>query len=281
MRAPAAPEPIMKRATAVLLVIVAGAVLAPWLAPFDPAAQLDIVQLKNGVPSAAHWFGTDPYSRDVLSRALFGARTSLSVALIATVIATIVGGAWGICAATVSDRVGDVLMSVVDIVRSLPRVLLFLGVAVLAGPLSAVTLAMVLGATAWTGTSRIVYVLVREISARPFVEAARSIGASRWRLMQRHIMPQLLNPIVASGALLLADILAVEAGLSFIGLGVRPPGASWGGMLQDGLPYLRSAWWLTAVPSTLLIATVLSAAGIADRLERAPGRRPLAPSERP
>jgi peptide/nickel transport system permease protein len=157
---------------------------------------------------------------------------------------------------------------VVDVVRSLPRVLLFLGVAVLAGPLNAVTLALVLGATAWTGTSRIVYVLVREISARPFVEAARSIGASRWRLMQHHIMPQLLMPVVASGALLLADILAVEAGLSFIGLGVRPPGASWGGMLQDGLPYLSSAWWLTAVPSTLLIATVLSAAGIADRLEQ-------------
>jgi peptide/nickel transport system permease protein len=263
----------VKRAIAVLVLIIAAAVFAPWLAPFDPAAQLDIVQLKNGVPSLTHWLGTDPYSRDVLSRALFGARTSLSVALIATVIATVVGGAWGLCAATVSDRVGDVLMSVVDIVRSLPRVLLFLGVAVLVGPLGAVTLAMVLGATAWTGTSRIVYVLVREISARPFVEAARSIGASRWRLLQRHVLPQLLTPIAASSALLLADILAVEAGLSFIGLGVRPPGASWGGMLQDGLPYLRSAWWLTVVPSTLLIATVLSAAGIADRLESGSGRR--------
>ncbi len=270
----------MKRATVVLLLIVVAAAFAPWLAPYDPAVQLDIVQLKNAAPSLAHWLGTDPYSRDVFSRAVFGARTSLTVAALATLLATVVGCAWGACAASVSERAGDALMSIVDVVRSLPRVLVFLGVVVLLGPLKAVTLAVVLGATAWTGTSRLVYVLVRDISARPFVEAARSIGASRWRLMRQHVMPQLLNPIAASGALLLADILAVEAGLSFIGLGVRPPGASWGSMLQDGLPYLRSAWWLTAVPSSLLIATVLSAAGIADRLERRTARVSLTPAER-
>ena len=263
----------MRRAAVVLLLIVTAAILAPWLAPYDPAAQLDIVQLKNGAPSLSHWLGTDPYSRDVFSRAVFGARTSLTVAALATVLATVVGCAWGACAASVNESLGDGLMSVVDVMRSLPRVLVFLGVAVLLGPLSAVTLALVLGTTAWTGTSRLVYVLVREITARPFVEAARAMGASRWRLMQRHVMPQLLTPVVASGALLLADLLAVEAGLSFIGLGVRPPGSSWGSMLQDGLPYLRSAWWLAAVPSVLLIATVLSAAGIADRLGQASGRR--------
>jgi peptide/nickel transport system permease protein len=257
----------MKRASAVLLLIVALALLAPLVAPYDPAAQLDIIGLKNRAPSFAHWLGTDPFSRDVFSRAVFGARTSLTVAALATLLATLVGCMWGACAASVSDRLGDALMSVVDVLRSVPRVLVFLSVSVLLGPLSAVTLALVLGATAWTGTSRLVYVLVRDISARPFVEAAQAVGASRWRVMQRHVMPQLLNPIVASGALLLADILAVEAGLSFIGLGVRPPGASWGSMLQDGLPFLQSAWWLAAVPSLLLVATVLSAAGIADRLE--------------
>lgn len=140
------------------------------------------------------------------------------------------------------------------------------------GPLSAPVLALVLGATARPGTSRLVYVLVREISVRPFVEAAHATGASRWRLMRRHIMPQLVTPLAASGALLLADLLAVEAGLSFIGLGVRPPLATWGSMLQEALPYLRSAWWLTAVPSVLLIATVLSAAALADQLERRSSR---------
>jgi peptide/nickel transport system permease protein len=239
----------MKRASAVLLLIVALALLAPWVAPYDPAAQLDIVALKNSAPSLAHWLGTDPYSRDVFSRAVFGARTSLTVAALATLLATFVGCMWGACAASVSDQLGDALMSVVDVLRSVPRVLVFLSVSVLLGPLSAVTLALVLGATAWTGTSRLVYVLVRDISARPFVEAAQAVGASRWRVIQRHVMPQLLNPIVASGALLLADILAVEAGLSFIGLGVRPPGASWGSMLQDGLPFLQSAWWPLGSPT--------------------------------
>jgi peptide/nickel transport system permease protein len=271
------PDRRAMRAAIMLTVITAAGLLAPWIAPYDPAVQLDIVQLKNGAPSLAHWFGTDPYSRDILSRALFGARTSLTVAAVATLLATVIGCAWGVCAATVSNRVGDVMMSVVDVVRSLPRVLLFLCIAVVLGPLSAMTLALVLGATAWTGTGRLVYVLVRDVTARPFVEAARSIGASRLRVLQRHVMPQLLTPLAASGALLLADILAVEAGLSFIGLGVRPPAASWGGMLQDGLPYLQSAWWLTAAPSVLLIATVLSAAGIADRLDFGRSQRSALP----
>lgn len=262
----------MKRAAPVLILIAVAAALAPWLAPYDPSAQLDIVLLKNNAPSMAHLFGTDPYSRDVFSRAIFGARTSLTVAALATLLATVVGCVWGACAASVSDDIGDGLMSIVDVMRSIPRVLLFLSVAVLLGPLNATALALVLGATAWTGTSRLVYVLVRDIGARPFVEAARAIGATRWDLFRRHVMPHLGSPVAASGALLLADILAVEAGLSFIGLGVRPPGASWGNMLQDALPYMQTAWWLTAVPSLLLIATVLSAAGIADRMERLPTR---------
>ena len=265
-------ERFLRRAPIVLLLIATAAMLAPWLAPFDPAAQLDVTLLKNLPPSLTHLFGTDPYSRDVFSRAVFGARTSLMVAALATVMATVVGCAWGALAATVGEGPGDAMMSVVDVLRSIPRVLVFLGVAVVLGPLGPVVLAVVLGATAWTGTSRIVHVLVRDISARAFVEAARAMGASRWRGLRRHVMPQLINPIAASGALLLADILAVEAGLSFIGLGVRPPQASWGSMLQDALPYIRSAWWLTAVPSLLLIMTVLSAAGVADRLQLRPVR---------
>ncbi len=257
----------MRRATIVLAMLCACAVLAPWIAPYDPAAQLDIVRLKNGAPSLAHWFGTDPYARDVFSRAIFGARTSLTVAALATMMATVVGCAWGAVAATVGSRLGDALMAVVDTLRSIPRILVFLGVTVLLGPLGTPMLALVLGATAWTGIGRLAYVLVRDVSARPFVEGARAMGASRWRCLWRHVAPQLISPIAASGALLLADLLAVEAGLSFIGLGVRPPQPSWGSMLQDALPYMRSAWWLTAVPSLLLIVTVLSAADIADRLE--------------
>lgn len=249
-----------------LATIAAAGMLAPWIAPFDPAAQLDIVALKNAAPSAAHLLGTDAYSRDILSRALFGARTSLTVATIATTLAVVIGSLWGAGAASSPTRVGDVMMSTVDVLRSIPRILLFLGAVVLFGALSSTGLAVVLGLSAWTGMARLVYVLVREQRVRPYIEAARSLGLSSWSVFGRHVVPQLVAPLGASGVLLLADMLALESGLSFIGIGIRPPAASWGNMVQDALPYLRSAWWLAAVPCVLLVTTVLCAASVADRL---------------
>lgn len=260
----------MKRAVTVLVLIGTAALLAPWIAPFDPAAQLDIVALKNSAPSLAHPFGTDAYSRDVLSRALFGARTSLTVSLLATIVATAVGCAWGLLAASVTPRVGAMLMSGVDVLRSVPRLLLYLGAIVLLGTIQSVGLALLLGLSAWTGTSHLVYHRTREVQGRPFVEGARSLGMSQWRVLTRHVLPHLAGPLSASGALLLADLLALEAGLSFIGIGVRAPDASWGSMVQDALPYLRSAWWLAAVPCVLLVTTVLCAARVADHLARLP-----------
>jgi len=260
----------MRRALIVLAFIAAAAALAPWLAPFDPAAQLDIVSLKNSAPSFAHPLGTDVYSRDVLSRALFGARTSLTVSLLATIIALVVGCAWGLLAASVGARFGALLMSAVDVLRSIPRLLLYLGALVLLGAMQTAGLAVLLGLTAWTGTSHLVYLRARDVQARPFVEGARSLGMSQWRVLTRHVVPHLSGPLSASGALLLADLLALEAGLSFIGIGVRPPDASWGSMIQDALPYLRSAWWLAAVPCVLLMTTVLCAARVADQLSRSP-----------
>ena len=248
-----------------VLIGIAG-LLAPWLAPFDPAAQLDIVALKNSAPSMTHVLGTDAYSRDILSRALFGARTSLAIATTATVLAIAIGSVWGAIAASVSARRGDAMMSAVDVLRSIPRILLFLGAVVVFGALSGRGLAIVLGLAAWTGMARLVFVLVREQRVRPYVEAARSLGVSASRVLVRHIAPQLISPLGAAGVLLLADMLALESGLSFIGIGVRPPDASWGNMVQDALPYLRSAWWLAAVPCLLLVTTVLCAASIADHL---------------
>lgn len=260
---------MMRRlAFGILAFIVLAALLAPFVAPFDPLRQLDIVNLKNQWPSARHWFGTDAYSRDILSRALFGARTSLMVASIATVVATVLGVIWGGVAATADSRVGSVMMLWVDVVRSVPRLLLFLVAVALAGALSPAVLAVLLGAAAWPATSRMVYSLVRDTEARSFVEAARSSGASSARVFALHITPHLTGPLAASGALLLADILALESGLSFLGLGVRPPGASWGSMVQDALPYLGSAWWTAAVPCACLVVTVLSAAALADHLQK-------------
>ncbi len=260
----------MQCAAIALTIVAIAALLAPWLAPFEPSAQLDIVALKNSAPSWSHWLGTDPYSRDIASRALFGARTSLGVATLSTTIATMIGVAWGATAAVFGGRMGPAMMSVVDVLRSVPRLLFFFGALVVLGVFNSVGLALVLGASAWAGTSRLVFGRVAELNARPFVESARALGASRWRVLRQQVVPHLLGPLSASGVLLFADMLALESGLSFLGVGVRPPTASWGNMVQDAIPYLRSAWWLAAVPCVLLMTTVLAAATIADHLTSTP-----------
>jgi len=255
-----------RAALVVLALVVAAALLAPFIAPYDPAVQLDIVALRNASPSIAHLLGTDAYSRDILSRVLFGARTSLLVAFLATIVATLLGSIWGGIAASGRGSVGTAMMLLVDVVRSVPRLLLFLVAVALMGALTPTLLAILLGAAAWPATSRLVFALVRDTQSRPFVEAARSSGATRARVFMKHVAPHLVSPLTASGALLLADVLALESGLSFIGLGVRAPGASWGTMVQDALPYLGSAWWTAAVPCVCLVVTVLSAAAVADSL---------------
>jgi peptide/nickel transport system permease protein len=263
-----------RAAAAVLATVVVLALLAPWLAPYDAAAQLDVVALKNAAPSAAHPLGTDPFSRDLLSRALYGARTSVGVGLLAAIVGTALGAAWGLAAGSARERTGDALMGAVDVVRALPLAVVLLAVlAVLEAP-SPPQLALLIGVAAWPQASRLVYVHVRGLRAREFVAAATALGASRPRVLARHVAPHLLGPLAASGALLLADAMALEAGLSFLGLGVRPPAASWGSMVQDGIPFLASAWWVAAVPSACLVVTVLSAARLADHAHAARLRAP-------
>lgn len=256
-------------AAGLLGAVVALALLAPWLAPYDPAAQLDLVALKNAPPSAAHPLGTDPYARDLLSRALFGARTSVGVGLLAALVGTLLGAAWGLVAGSARDATGDALMGAVDVVRALPLAVVLLAVLVVLEAPSPTELALLIGVAAWPQASRLVFVHVRGLRAREFVAAATALGASRRRVLARHVAPHLAGPLAASGALLLADAMALEAGLSFLGLGVRPPAASWGSMVQDGLPFLGSAWWVAAVPSACLVVTVLSAARLADHAHAA------------
>lgn len=244
-------------------VALAGAA-APWLAPHDPAAQLDLVLLKNAPPSLAHWLGTDSYSRDVLSRAIYGARTSLVIGVLGALISTAIAAVCGASAGWLRDSFGDGMMGVVDIVRAIPRKIVLLATLLFFPQPTTLTLAVLLGVTSWTATSRVVFVQMRALKSREFVSSARAVGASPWRVLTRHVAPHLLPSLCSAGAMLLADILATEAGLSFIGLGVRPPQASWGSILQDGIPYLSSAWWVTATPCVLLVWTVLSVAHLAD-----------------
>ena len=252
-----------------MLSIVALALLAPLVAPFDPNAQLNVVALKNSAPSFAHLLGTDSYSRDIFSRLLYGARSTITVSLVAVVIATSLGTVWGSIAAFAGGVAGEIMMGAVDVVRSVPRMLILLAAAVMVGPLPAGQLGILLGFTAWASTARLVFTLTRSCKALPFVEGARAIGGSRSRVAGAHVFPQLTGALAASSALLVADLIALEAALSFIGLGVQPPTASWGNMIQDALPYLGSAWWVAAAPCALVIITVLSASHSMDSMGKA------------
>lgn len=255
-----------------LLAFATVAVLAPHLAPYDPAYQIDLVALKNEAPSAAHPFGTDPFSRDVLSRTLYAARTSLGVAALAAAVATALGVGVGGVAGALGGRTERALMRAVDAVLGVPRVLLLLAVVALWGHISSPALALVLGLTAWPATSRLVRARVASVRRAEFVEAARALGASPARVLLRHLPPHVAGTVGVAATLLFGELLALEAGLSFLGLGVRPPDASWGSIVQDGASNLADAPWTVAAPTACVILCVLAASVLGDYLgDRARG----------
>jgi peptide/nickel transport system permease protein len=258
--------PRLPLSTVPLALIVVSVLTAPWIAPYDPTQQLDIVALKNAPPSVAHLLGTDPYSRDMLSRLLHGGRVSLAVSGLATVVAALLATLWGGIAASSGPVVGGVLMDVADALRAIPRKLLLLAIMLVVPNPSVPMLALLLGAGSWTALAQVVYTEARAVRAREFVRAAEALGVPPGRLLVHHVAPHLTRVIGAASATLLADLLAVEAGVSFLGLGVRPPTPSWGTMLQDGVAYLGSAWWVALAPALLLVLTVLGVARLADRL---------------
>jgi len=247
------------------------ALLAPWLAPYDPAWQFDLVQLRNTPPSAAHWLGTDSFARDLLSRLLFGARTSLVVGGVAALVGMGVGTAGGVATAFLPPWLEQLVLGGCDVLRTLPRLLWYLMVLLLAGALAPLALGVVIGVSAAPSTLRLVHGEAAALRARPFMEAARALGTPLGRRLRVQLLPHVLPTVLASGVLLLADAMALEAGLSFVGLGVRPPTASWGNMVQEGIPVLESAWWVAAVPGAALVLAVGCAARVADALPRGRG----------
>jgi peptide/nickel transport system permease protein len=243
-----------------------GALLAPWLAPYDPAQQFDLVRLRNMPPTAHHWLGTDPLARDLLSRLLYGARTSLLVGGVAALVGMGAGMAAGTLTAFLPPTAERLLLGACDVLRTLPRLLWYLLVVLVAGALAPLPLAVVIGLSAAPATTRLVHGEARRLRRRPFMEAALALGTPVGRRVRTHLLPHLFPTVLATGVLLLADAMALEAGLSFVGLGVRPPQASWGSMVQDGIPVVESAWWVAALPGAALVLTVACAARLADAL---------------
>lgn len=244
-------------ALGVLAALYLAALLAPVIAPYSPTQQVDIVGMKNQPPSATHLFGTDRFSRDVLTRVLYGARVSLAVATLAVLVSAIVGTLYGLIAAVMGGVVDSILMRFLDAMLSIPRVLLLIAVLALWSPVPLSGLVLLLGLTGWFDVSRLVRAEALSIREREFVLAARSLGAGGVRLIWRHVLPNVTGPIIVTTALGIASVIVLEAGLSFIGIGAREPDASWGTMFHEGTEAFTGTWWLALFPGVAMVATVV------------------------
>lgn len=252
-----------------LIALTVATILAPALAPYAPAAQPDIVELKSLPPSLAHPFGTDQYSRDVLSRVLFGARVSLAVAVLSVLVAMSLGVAYGSVAGLAGGRVDAALMRVNDALLSVPRVLLLIAVLAALGRIDLPLLVVLIGVTGWFGVSRIVRAEVRSVGATEFVTAARALGIGRRRLLVRHVLPNALSPVIVAATLAVGNVIVLEAGLSYLGIGVQPPQASWGNILQEGAAHLQTLWWMSLFPGLAIVLTVMAVNLLGDGLRDA------------
>jgi peptide/nickel transport system permease protein len=244
-------------ALVVLVLFYVLALLAPIIAPYSPSEQVDIVAMKNLPPSISHWFGTDRFSRDVLTRVLYGARVSLSVATIAMLVSAIVGTLYGLVAAMAGGALDTVLMRLLDAMLSIPRVLLLIAILALWNPVPLWMLVVLLGLTGWFDVSRLVRAEALTVREREFVVAARSLGARRTRIMFHHLLPNVLAPVIVTTTLGIGNVIVLEAGLSFIGIGVREPAASWGTMFYEGTEAFVGTWWAALFPGIAIVVTVL------------------------
>lgn len=240
------------------LIIVLGvtfaAVFAPLIAPFDPnELHLDAI-LK--APCAEFPLGTDRLGRDVLSRLLYGGRVSLWVGFVAVGISISIGALLGLVSGYFGGLADEIVMRFVDIMLCFPSFFLILAVVAFLEP-SLFNIMVVIGLTSWMGVARLVRAETLTLREREFVSAARLAGTSTWRIMTRHILPNAMAPVTISAILGIGGAILIESGLSFLGLGVQPPQASWGNMLMDGKSVIEEASWLSLFPGLAILITVL------------------------
>jgi peptide/nickel transport system permease protein len=257
-------QPLAAVGIALLTVFLGCALFAPWLAPQDPA-QLDLVGRLSS-PSGAHWFGTDELGRDILSRTLYGARISLVVAV------SVVGlsGALGLVAGMIAGFYGgwpDIVLNVyvANAFLALPGILLAIAFVAFMGP-GLVNVILALAISGWVGYARLVRAQVLAVKEREFVEAARALGASNLRVICRHVLPNILQPLIVQAAIGMAGAVLAEATLSFLGLGIPAPAASWGSMLNDARSHLFDSPHLVFFPAMAVMLCVLSFNFIGDAL---------------
>ncbi len=262
-------------AAGTLLVMFVLVIIGPLLTPNAPYEQLDITNLVHRRPSLAHLLGTDTYSRDVLSRVLSGGRVSLAVAVSAVLIETVVGSLWGMIAGLRGGRTDAIMMRCVDAGMSVPRVLLLLALLAAVQRVPVWLLIVVLGVTGWFGIARLVRGEVRTIRNADFILAARALGVPPARLALRHVLPQVVGPVLVAATLAIGQVIVLEAGLSWLGIGVQPPQASWGNIIRDGTEFIASAPWVSLAPGFCLVIVVLAVSALGDGLRDALAPRQL------
>jgi peptide/nickel transport system permease protein len=240
--------------------------LAPWLAPRDPLEQDIVARLQP--PSGEYWLGTDSYGRDVLSRLLYGARISLFVGFVSILTAMLIGTTVGIVAGYVGGLFDQIVMGVLDVLLAFPTLLLGLMIAVMLGA-NLQNLIIAIAVTEIAPFARVARAPTITLREREFVEAGRSYGCGPVRIMTRHILPNMISDVVVMSSLWLASAIRTEASLSFIGLGVPPPAATWGGMIREGFENILDAWWLAVFPSLAIFAVVLGLNLLGDALRDA------------
>ena len=246
------------------------ALVTPLIAPHDPATQASLVTDRLIAPGGEFPLGTDHLSRDVFSRIMYGARISLSIGFVAVGISVTIGTLLGAVSGYLGGWVDTVVMRFVDMVISFPRLVLLIAIAALFDAHSIFMIMAVLGVTQWPGTARLVRGEVLSLREREFIEAARALGFSRRRIILRHVIPNVLAPVIVAATLGVGNVIVLEAGLSFLGLGLQAPTPSWGSMVAEGRAHMvGGAWWISTFPGLAIVLTVVAFNLVGDGLRDA------------
>lgn len=249
-----------------LVFLIVIALLTPWIAPYSYDGQ-DLA-LGATSPSQQHWLGTDSLGRDQLTRIMYGSRVSLAVGFIATAVALLIGVLWGATAGFFGGRVDAIMMRIVDVLYALPFTIFIILLTVIFGS-SMLLLFLAIGAVEWLTMARIVRGQVLTIKRQEFVEAAVSMGLSPWQIISRHLIPNVLGPIIVYTTLTIPSVILLESFLSFLGLGIQPPQSSWGSLISYGVETMEEHPWLLIFPGLILSLTLFSLNFLGDGLRDA------------
>ena len=240
---------------AVLALILFMVLLAPWLTSIDPNQQVLADRMQS--PSGTHWLGTDHLGRDLFARLLYGGRFSLLLTVVAVLISGTIGTVLGSLAGRQGGLLDELLMRLVDLLLVFPTIMIALVIAALLEP-SFGTLLLALTVTSWTPYARLARALTLDVQTQPYLESAQAIGASQAAILRRHILPNIMGPILAMAFLRFGHMLLTIAGLSYLGLGAQPPTPDWGAMIAEALPYMQRVPTLLLMPSLVIFLTTLS-----------------------